>query len=267
MVRVAACQVTIDIDDPALTRRNVVAAVTDSAERGAQLVVLPELALCGSLFRDAAEATERAESASGPAVELFCELSRQHGIVVVAGFCEVSGLDRPYNSAVVVDAGEVRCIYRKTHLWDFEKELFTPGEVLPPVVATAVGAVAPLICYDLTFPEVLRSVALRGAQLIASPANWPKSGLPSIRPPEVSTAMAGAAINRVVVVVADRVGPERGTDWVGGAVICDVDGYRVAGPAFGVPALLVADVDLEAALDKQISARNHIFDDRRLDLY
>jgi predicted amidohydrolase len=267
MVRVAACQVTIDIDDPEGTRRNLVSAVTGAAARGAQLVVLPELALCGSLFRDAAEAAARSEPASGPTVELFRELSAQYGIVVVAGFCETSGLARPYNSAVVVENGQVRSVYRKTHLWDFEKELFTPGDVLPPVVDTAVGAVAPLVCYDLTFPEMLRSVALRGAQLIASPANWPHSGLPSIRPPEVSTAMAGAATNHLVVVVADRVGDERGTSWVGGSVICDVDGFRVAGPEFGVPTLLVADVDLDAALDKQISARNHVFLDRRLDLY
>ncbi len=264
---VAACQVPVDIDDPDRTRTAVVAAVAEAAARGAQLVVLPELTLCGGIFRDAAEATERAEPASGPSVELFRDLSRQHGIVLVAGFCETSGLDLPYNSAVVVDGGELLAVYRKTHLWNTELAHFTPGVVLPPVVATRVGTVAPLICYDLTFPEVVRSVALRGAQVIASPANWPDAGLPNTRPPEVSTAMASAATNHLVVLVADRVGPERGVRWVGGSVICDVDGYRLAGPEWGAATVLVAEVDLEAALDKRISARNHVFDDRRTDLY
>ena len=266
-MRVAACQVPIDIDDPAHTRQIVAAAVAEAADRGARLAVLPELTLCGSIFRDAAEATARAEPVSGPSVQLFCDLSRQHQMVLVGGLCETSGLARPYDSAVVVDGGELLAVYRKTHLWDFEKELFTPGSVLPPVVDTSVGAVAPLICYDLAFPEVLRSLALRGAQVIASPANWPDSDSPDTRPPEVSKAMAGAATNVVVVVVADRVGLERGVRWVGGSVICDVEGYRVAGPEFGATTVLVADVDVERALDKRLSTRNHVFDDRRTDLY
>lgn len=67
--------------------------------------------------------------------------------------------------------------------------------------------------------------------------------------------------------VADRVGPECGARWVGGSVICDIDGSRAAGPEFGAATVLLADVDVAGALDKQISPRNHIFTDRRLDLY
>ncbi|GAA3571618.1 nitrilase family protein [Microlunatus spumicola] len=267
MVIVAACQVPIDIDDVEKTRRRVFESVGEAARLGARLVVLPELAMCGSIFADAAESASRAEPADGPSVRFFAELSDTYDLVLVAGFCEESGLARPYNSAVVVDHGEVLSVYRKTHLWDFEHELFTPGDVLPPVVPTSVGAVAPLICYDLAFPEVLRSVALRGAQLVASPANWPDSDSPDTRPPEVSKAMAGAAINRMVVVVADRVGEERGRRWVGGSVVCDHEGYRVAGPEFGAETVLVAEVDLEATLDKRISGRNDVFADRRTDLY
>jgi predicted amidohydrolase len=271
MVRVAACQVPLDVDDPAGTRRVVTAAVAQAADLGARLVVLPELALCGSVFRDAAETTARAEPVTGPSVRLYRELSRRYDAVLVGGFCETSGADRPYNSAVVVDGGEVLAVYRKTHLWNLEKELFTPGDVLPPVVATRVGAVAPLICYDLAFPEVLRSVTVRGAQLVASPANWPTGDPPvdgaAPRPYEVAKAMAGASTNHVVVVVADRVGTERGVSWVGGSVICDVDGHRLAGPELGVATVLVADVDLDRALDKQISPRNHVLADRRTDLY
>ncbi len=267
MVTVAACQVPIDIDDPEKTRRVVAEAVGEAARRGARLVVLPELTLCGSIFTDAAEAAARAEAADGSSVRFFAELSAAFDLVLVAGFCEESGLAKPYDSAVVVDQGRVRAVYRKTHLWDFERELFTPGDVLPPVVATSVGAVAPLVCYDLAFPEVLRSVALRGAQVVASPANWPDSDSPDTRPPEVSKAMAGAAINRVVVVVADRVGEERGRRWVGGSVVCDHEGYRVAGPEFGAETVLSVEVDLDATLQKNISGRNHVFDDRRLDLY
>lgn len=263
MVTIAACQVPIDIDDPPGPGGSSRKRWPTQSPGGARLVVLPELTLCGTTFRDADETAARAEPLSGASVELF----REHGIVVVGGFCEASGLARPCNSAVVVDGGELLAVYRKTHLWDLEHELFTPGDVLPPVVPTSVGAVAPLICYDLAFPEVLRSVALRGAQVVASPANWPDSDSPDTRPPEVSKAMAGASINHVVVVVADRVGSERGSRWVGGSVIVDVDDFRVAGPELDASTVLVADVDVDAALDKRISPRNHVFEDRRTDLY
>ncbi len=67
--------------------------------------------------------------------------------------------------------------------------------------------------------------------------------------------------------VADRCGPERGVDWIGGSLICDVRGHLSAGPDLGVSTLLIADLDLEAALDKRVSARNDAFGDRRPELY
>lgn len=265
---VAACQVQIDIDDPDRTRERVVAAIGEAAGRGARLIVLPELATCGGVFRDPAEARSRAESASGPTVKLVAELSAQHDAVIVGGFCEESGGAMPYNSAVIADQGKVLAVYRKTHLWDTEKLIFTPGDERPPVVATSLGQVAIMVCYDLEFPEMVRGVALRGAQVIAAPANWPDLGYPAgERPAEMAKAQASAAINKVAVVVADRCGAERGVDWIGGSLICDVWGYPVAGPADRVATVLTAEVDLAAALDKRVSARNDAFADRRPELY
>lgn len=267
MVRVAACQLALDPDDAEGAWEVVASAVATAAERAAEVVVLPELTLCGSTLRDVAEASARAETVDGPIVTAFAELSRRHRLVLVAGFCETSGLSRPYNSAVVIEDGDVRAVYRKTHLWNREKELFTPGDALPPVASTRIGTIAPAICYDIAFPELLHSLAVRGAQIIASPANWPAPAEPTTRPFEVAKAMAAASIYHVVVVVADRAGVERGQHWVGGSVICDVFGSRVAGPEFGTATVLVADVDVDAALDKQLSPHNHVFGDRRTDLY
>ena len=88
-----------------------------------------------------------------------------------------------YNSAAVVDSSGVRAVYRKTHLWDRERLIFTPGAELPPVVETAHGRIGVLICYDLEFPELPRSLALRGADLICAPVNWPL-----IDPPPAASA-------------------------------------------------------------------------------
>ena len=268
MTRVAVCQYAIDVDDPEGTRTRLLASVAEAAEAGAQVIVLPELCASGYGFRDVAEARSRAEPADGPTVQLFRELSVQHSTIVVGGFCERSDGDLPYNSAAVVENGDVLATYRKTHLWDSEKRVFDVGSVTPPVVTTSVGQVAVMICYDAEFPEMVGSVALRGAQLVVVPSNWPINHPPAgERAPEVIKAQAFAAVNRVFSVVADRVGSERGTEWIGGSVICDVEGYAVAGPAHGEPVVLVADLDLPRALDKAVSPRNDAFGDRRPALY
>jgi len=267
-VTAAACQLRLDIDDPDGNRRAVVDAVAAAATRGARLVVLPELVTSGYVFADLAEARSRSEPLDGPTVTLLTELSAAHDVVLVAGFCERSDGERPWNSLVVLDRGELRAVYRKTHLWGTEKVVFAAGDEPAPVVPTSVGHVAAMICYDLEFPEMVRDVALRGAQVVVAPSNWPTvSAPPGERPPEVVKAQAAAAVNRVFVVVADRWGHERGVDWIGGSVICDVDGYPAAGPAQGGEALLVADLDLERAGDKRLGAHNDALADRRPELY
>lgn len=272
-VTVAACQVRIDIDDPAGTWQALVAAVNEAADRGAGVIVVPELATSGYVFHDVEEARSRAETATGPTVELLRRLSAEHRAVIVGGFCETAtdastSSITVYNSAAILDCGALLAVYRKTHLWDTEKLIFTPGDEVPPVVVTSMGQVAAMICYDLELPEMVRNVALRGAQLVVAPSNWPNLGHPSEeRPAEIAKAQASASVNRVAVVVADRCGPERGVDWIGGSVICDVRGSLSAGPELGVPTVLTAELDLEAALDKRVSARNDAFGDRRPELY
>ena len=268
MTIVAACQLTLDIDDPAGNRDAVVAGVARAVAAGAELVVLPELVTSGYVFRDLAETWDRAEAADGPTVQLLAGLSARHRIVLVGGFCERSTADRPYNSLVVVEDGAVLAVYRKTHLWGTEKAVFAVGDDPAPVVETRLGRVAAMICYDLEFPEMVRDVALRGAQIVVAPSNWPSIFPPAgERPPEVVKAQASAAVNRVFVLVADRWGSERGVDWIGGSVICDVEGYPVAGPAAGGEVLLVADLDLDRALDKSVGPHNDAVTDRRPDLY
>ncbi len=142
-------------------------------------------------------------------------------------------------------------MYRKAHLWDTEKKIFTPGDDAPPVVELPFGNVGLMICYDLEFPEWVRLAALRGADLIAAPVNWPASTLPP--PPgerrgEVVSAQAAAWFNGVFVAVADRCKAERGVDWVGGSVIVGHRGYPAAGPLCeDRAAMLTAAIDLRLA--------------------
>jgi predicted amidohydrolase len=193
--------------------------------------------------------------------------------VLVCGLAEQGADGAVHNSAVLVEDGEVRLRYRKAHLWDREVELFVPGDAPPPVVDTAVGRVAVMVCYDLEFPEWVRLAAEAGAEIVAAPVNWPLLPRPAgERALEVVKAQAAAGTYRVHVVVADRCGRERGVDWIGGSLVCASTGYLLAGPAtpegaVAAPVVLTAQLDPADARDKSVSPRNDAFGDRRPELY
>lgn len=266
-MRVAVCQVPLDADDPAGTWMAVTQAVDRAVAAGADLVVLPETTTTG-LLADRHEATARAEPLTGPTVTRLRDLAERSRLVLVAGWCETSGLDRPYNSAVVIDRGTLVGHYRKTHLWDTEKLLFTPGSAAPPVVDTSVGRLGLTICYDIEIPEVVRLLAHRGAQIVVAPANWPLLPTPAgERPIEIAKAQAVAAQNRVFVAVADRCGTDRGQEWTGGSVVVDVTGYLLARAAPGRPDVVCVTLDPAAADDKRLGPFNDAFADLRPELY
>jgi 5-aminopentanamidase len=80
-------------------------------------------------------------------------------------------------------------------------------------------------------------------------------------------ALAGAGMNRMPIAVCDRIGLERGQDWIGGSVIIDADGYPVSMAEYGRPGVITADLDLAESRVKRINAHNDVHGDRRVDLY
>jgi 5-aminopentanamidase len=269
---VAVAQLALAVGQLKANREAASAAVAEAALAGARLVVLPELADSGYVFTDAGEARSLASSAaSGPTLRAWRALAATHDLTIAGGFCELGPDGKLYNSAAIVDASGTRAVYRKAHLWDAEKKIFTPGDEAPPVVELPFGNVGLMICYDLEFPEWVRLTALSGADLIAVPVNWSASGSPA--PPgersgEVVAAQAAASSNGVFIAVADRCGTERGVDWLGGSVILRRGGYPAAGPVCeNRVAVLTATIDLRQARNKRISEDNDLFTDRRPDLY
>jgi predicted amidohydrolase len=253
------------LGDLAGNRARAAKAIERAAAAGADLIVLPELAISGYAFADRDEARRLAEPIDGPTVTGWCELSARLGVVIVGGLCELDGT--LHNAAVVIDGGELACTYRKTHRWDREQLIFEPGERPPPVVETSAGRLGVAVCYDAFFPEVMRDLALRGAELIAVPMNSPVIGEP-LRPlaAEAVLAIAAAHVNRVFVVQCDRAGVERGIAWAQASVIVDPAGSLLAGPQAGEQVLSAA-CELTLARDKSLGDRNDVFADRRPDLY
>ena len=268
-VTVAGVQFAPVVGDATESLARIDAGVREAVRRGAQIIVLPELANSGYMFAGVEELRAAAQPCDGAYVRYLIETASSLGIVIASGFAELDKVDDVYNSAVIVDRNGVRAVYRKAHLWNAEKTCgFRAGRGHPPVVDTEYGRLGLMICYDLEFPEWVRAAALDGAELVCAPVNWPLYPRPDgERPGEIIRVQADAAVNRMYIAAADRVGPERGQDWLGGTVIVDPDGYPVTSILLGSEHIAVATIDLAMARDKSISPQNNVHTDRRPELY
>jgi predicted amidohydrolase len=266
VTRVACQQLTPVVGDLGANRAMALDAIREAADAGADVVVLPELITSGYMFASFDEATAVAIATDHEILREWAAEAARADIVLAGGFCELGDEGRIYNSAAVFDRTGLRAVYRKLHLWDREKLLFTAGSAAPPVLDTRVGRIAVIVCYDLEFPELTRSVALAGTQLLLVPTNWPLVPRPEReRPPEVVIAMAAARVNRMAIACADRLGLERGQHWTGGSTIIGADGWVAAESR--ARGLLTAEIDLELALDKEMTDYADAFRDRRPELY
>ncbi|MGO1975488.1 MAG: nitrilase-related carbon-nitrogen hydrolase [Propionibacteriaceae bacterium] len=261
--RIRCAQLSPEIDASAANLAAIDHEIEQAVADGVGLLVLPELATCGYSMTPA-EARAAALPADDRVLRRWAELLAGSQTSAVIGFCE-AGDEVLYNSAAALVPGAEPVIYRKLHLWDTEKLIFAPGQEVPPIVHTPVGALGVIICYDLEFPEVPRALALEGAELIAVPANWPLRPRPAgERPHEVIHAMAAAQASGVVIACCDRSGDERGTSWTEGTTVVGPEGWPVG--ELTVTGCLDACVSLPAQR-RSISARNHLFQDRRPEFY
>jgi predicted amidohydrolase len=266
VTRIACRQLAPAIADLGANLSAATAAIRDSVRMGARVIVLPELATSGYMLDSVEEARSVAIPRTHPVFADWAAAVAEVDGVAVGGFVELGDDGLIYNSAAMVDATGVIAVYRKVHLWNREKLIFTPGSTEPPVVSTPVGELGVLICYDLEFPEFTRSLALRGVELIVAPTNWPLESVPEgERVPEVTVAMAAAYSNHVAIACCDRAGTERGQDWNEASCVIDTHGWVVA-VADGA-GIVTADLDLALSHDKTLSDMVDVFGDRRPELY
>jgi predicted amidohydrolase len=263
MVHISCHQLAPRVGDLAYNRDLSIQAI---AKARADVIVLPELITSGYVLRDKEEADSVAVDRDDALFDEWAAAAARTGALVVAGFCERGAGGHLYNSAAVVDGSGLLAVYRKAHLWDREKLVFTPGDRPPPVLDVHGIRLGVLVCYDLEFPEMTRSLALKGAELVTVPTNWPRSAHPDDeRPHELVMAMAAARANRMVIACCDRTGVERGQAWNEGTSIIGADGWVLASaPNNGIAE---ATVDLAATRDKTVTDHNDLLGDRRPELY
>jgi predicted amidohydrolase len=265
-MRVAVAQIEPKLADKARNLEACVARLEEAAAQGAQLLVLPECALPGYMFDSAEEALPLAEEIPGPSTEALERECARLGVHVVCGLLEREG-DVLRNAAVLIGPNGLIGTYRKTHLPFLGVDRFVAAGDELPVYETPLGRIGVEICYDLRFPEVTRTLALKGADLIAHPTNFP---LAARLQTEVITR-ARAAENRVYLLTANRVGKERWGEFCGASQIVDPYGERLAEAGETGEALLVAEVEVERARNKDYVVPGeyelYLFEHRRPELY
>ena len=205
------------------TRGNIVRlaeGIAGLSRRGAQLLVLQELH--NSLYFCQTEDVNNfdlAEPIPGPSTEMFGELARQYGVVIVTSLFERRAPGLYHNTAVVIESdGTVAGKYRKMHIPDdpayYEKFYFTPGDLGFRPIDTSVGRLGVMVCWDQWYPEAARLMALRGAELLIYPTaiGYALSDTPDEQQRQRrawQTVQRGHAVaNGLPVVAVNRVGFE-----------------------------------------------------------
>ncbi len=228
------------------------------------LLVLPELANSGYLFTSNEEAISSSEETStGDFCMELKEIASSRNAFIVSGLCERAGV-KLYNSSVLVTPhGEIQT-YRKTHLFYEEKLWFSPGdtglEVFEINGKFGKVKVGMMICFDWIFPEAARTLALKGAQIIAHPSNLVLE--------YCQRAMFTRAVeNRVFAITANRIGTEKNNGkelyFTGKSVIVDTKGKYLSEGSIDKEEISIVEIDPKDALDKDITSANNIFKDRR----
>jgi N-carbamoylputrescine amidase len=272
MSRVAVVQMAAPWRAPARMRDRSLRLLRDAASRGAALSVLPELSTISYDFQVRADVERHAEPLDGPSVTAWTALAGETGMHIVAGWPESAG-DRLYNSAAMIGPTGVLGVYRKAHLYDHERAIFTPGDNGFPIWDTPVGRVGVLICYDLRFAEAVRILLLHGAQVLCVPTTWTDRGKPE---PYDARGWCGANYlaaghaygSRMGVACADRAGPDGRVRALGCSAIFAASGMAVAGPASHTDEeVLVADIDVAGVDAQRATAEMDLVRDRRPDLY
>lgn len=242
--------------------------VAKAAAGGAKLIVFPECAATGYCFESADEAREFAQPIPGPITETVQGYCNKHDCFVVFGMLESDG-ERIFNAAVLLGPEGVIGSYRKIHLPYLGIDMFTDYGDRPFAVHDAGGLkVGMLICYDASFPEATRCLALAGADVVVLPTNWP----PGSECVAQSAIRVRANENGVYFAAVNRVGTERGFPFIGMSSICAPNGDVLAAPTSAQEEILYADIDTARSRRKRVirvEGKHEIdrFGDRRPEMY
>jgi N-carbamoylputrescine amidase len=255
-----------------------IAGIRRCAAQGAKLVVLQELHT-SLYFCDVEDPAnfDLAEPIPGPSTEIFGALAKELGLVIVTSLFEKRAPGLYHNTAVVMEAdGSIAGKYRKMHIPDdpgyYEKFYFTPGDLGFVPIATSVGKLGVLVCWDQWYPEAARLMTMAGADLLIYPTaiGWDPTDTAEEhsrqREAWITIQRSHAVANGIPVISVNRTGTEPGGAlfW-GSSFVAGCQGELLAQAGTG------EETELIVALDKTRSETVRrmwpFLRDRRIDAY
>lgn len=257
--------------------------IRKAAKQGAQLILLQELHT--SLYFCQSENTRHfdlAETVPGPTTDVLADLALELQVVIVASLFEKRAAGLYHNTAVVLERdGSLAGRYRKMHIPDdpgyYEKFYFTPGDLGFQPIATSVGNLGVLICWDQWFPEAARLMTLAGADLLLYPTaiGWDPHDDKAEQQRQMDAwqtiQRAHAVANGLPVLSCNRVGiekaqaPDSEIHFWGSSFVAGPQGELLAQAAADNDVVLMADIDLQRS--ETVRRIWPYLRDRRIDAY
>lgn len=255
---ISLAQIDIELGDPAANLDKAAAWTAEAARRGSDVVVFPEMWTTGCDWSN----IDRLAASQDEVIRAVAALAKKHHIWLNGSMLALDETGQPTNTSILFDPqGEQAGLYRKIHLFGVmdEDQYLAPGQSLA-TVETAWGQNGLAICYDLRFPEMFRSYALKGVNMVYLPAEWPHPRLAHWQ----TLLRARAIENQMYMVAVNRVGNDGTYDFFGHSAIIDPWGNTVV-EAGETEVLLTAAIDTETVTT--VRQKIPVFRDRRPDLY
>lgn len=161
--------------------KKIINFIEKASKKKTHLIAFPEFMMFyTNSSQTPRELANLAETIKGDFVQSIAKTAKENHIQVVGSFYEKSSKkDRVYDTSFVVDqSGKILSTYRKIHLYDAlgfrESDKMTSGSKIAKPVKTSIGKIGMMICYDLRFPEMSRSLAVAGSEVLVAPSAWVK---------------------------------------------------------------------------------------------
>ena len=256
---------------------HLVTKVRALAKEGAELIVMQELH--NSLYfckQENVDLFDLAEPIPGPTTQIFGNLAKELGVVIVTSIFEKRATGLYHNTAVVLEKdGTIAGKYRKMHIPDdpgyYEKFYFTPGDLGFEPIQTSLGRLGVLVCWDQWYPEAARLMALAGAELLIYPtaigydANDERAEQKRQRAAWQLVQRGHAVANGLPVVAVNRVGEEEGVHFWGTSFVAGPQGELLYEASETEEEMAIVEVDMQRS--EQVRRWWPFLRDRRIEAY
>lgn len=267
-MKIALIQKHTSLDKRDNLKRGV-EAIKEASSNGADIICFAELAFEPFYPQKipVSDIKNLAETIPGNTTNILSKLAMDLGIIIIPNLFELDG-DFTFDTSPIINRdgeiiGKTRMVHIPEYELFYEKKYYTPGDSGAPVYDTPYGKIGIAVCYDRHFPEYMRALALKGAEIVFVPqagavGEWPE-GL-------FEAEMRIAAFqNGYFTALCNRVGKEELIEFSGESFVCDPSGKVIARAGKGTDETLYCEIDINET--ENSAAKRLFFPDRRTDLY